>query len=62
MTKQVKQKQVKQKQAKPTPKYQFCWSCGNKLRANFYREFFNKDDGQTYIVHAECLRKLNSEN
>lgn len=55
MKTKTKKKQVK-------PKYQFCWSCGKKLRANFYREFFNKDDGQTYIVHAQCLDELNSEN
>lgn len=45
---------------KEKPRLNFCWHCGRKLRASFYREY-SSDDGHTYIVHAECLDILNGE-
>jgi hypothetical protein len=46
-------------QATAKPKYQFCWHCGNKLRANFYREY--KENGNTFIVHRQCYEVLMGE-
>lgn len=45
---------------KEKPRVGFCWHCGNRLRANFYREYIS-EDGHTYIVHAECLDILKGE-
>lgn len=48
---------MKEQTVKEQPKYKFCWHCGRKLRANFYREYQN-EDGHTYIVHKECKEFL----